>query len=338
MPDPFDPAADILAEAGPLADCALRVLARAHPHKLDHLILDDDDHRRPREMHPVFDGCFDWHSSVHMHWSLLRLRTLAPGRVPDDAIARRFDAHFRPELVATELAYVRTPGRGSFERPYGWAWLLRLQQELQAQAAQGRADAARWAAALQPLAQDLAARLQRFLALGGAPVRAGTHANSAFAMLLARDYATGTGDYSLRDQIDETARTWFGADVSYPARYEPSGTDFLSPGLVEAVLMREVLGEAHAAWWGAFRPQDDALQAWLQPATVLDRRDGQLVHMDGLNLSRAWCLRSLARSLPEVDAARLRQAARMHWQAAWPHVMGGDFVATHWLVSFALLS
>jgi hypothetical protein len=333
----LSPDQDVLAQAEALAACALAVLGRRYPHKLDHLILDEHDHRPPREMHPVFDGCFDWHSSVHMHWSLLRLRALAPGLAAAGDIAARFDAHLRPELVARELDYLRTPGRGSFERPYGWAWLLKLQQELDAQGRAGRDDAARWAAALRPLADEIARRLAAFLALSRYPVRAGTHPNSAFAMLLTREYAEAGGDTALRDAIDRVATAWFGADADYPAAYEPSGTDFLSPGLCEALLMRRVLGDGFAAWWTAFRPAPAALARWCEPAVVSDRADGQLVHLDGLNLSRAWCLRALAPALDAPERATFERAAAAHWQAAWPHVTTGDFVATHWLVSFALL-
>jgi hypothetical protein len=331
---------DLGSSADALAQCTLEVLARRFPHKLDHLILDAQDHALPAQIHPVFDGCFDWHSSVHMHWSALRLRALAPGLAAGAAIGAHFDAHLRPELVARELAYLATPGRASFERPYGWAWLLKLQSELDAQAAQ-QADAARWGAALKPLADEVARRLAGFLARSHYPVRAGTHANSAFAMLLARDYALAAGDAPLRAAIDAAARGWFGMDASYPAAYEPSGTDFLSAGLCEALLMSRVLGADFAAWWQAFLPADAGLARWEAPAVVSDRLDAQLVHLDGLNLSRAFCLRALADGAGAALGAPLRErfarAAEAHWRAAWPHVTGGDFVATHWLVSFALL-
>ena len=351
--DPADPAdARVPAAAPAFAQCALEVLARRFPHKLDHLILDADDHRLPQALHPVFDGCFDWHSSVHMHWSLLRLRALAPDLAAGPAIRERFDARFTPAHVAQELAYLVTPGRGSFERPYGWAWLLKLQAELDAQAAGAgvdraeAADAARWAEALRPLAREIACRLAAFLGASPYPVRAGTHANSAFAMLLGRDYAQAAGDAALSGAIAAGARRWFGADRDYPAAYEPGGTDFLSPGLCEALLMRRLLDDdAFRAWWAAFAPAGDGLARWEVPAAVADRGDAQLVHLDGLNLSRAWCLRALARAdaaatRPAFDPAlraRLARAARAHLDAAWPHVTGGEFVATHWLVSFALL-
>jgi hypothetical protein len=351
---PHSPDDDIEAHADALAQCALEALDRRFPHKLDHLILDAGDRRLPQEIHPVFDGCYDWHSSVHMHWSLLRLRPLLRATSGDEAIRARFEARFRPELVDIELAYLLTPGRAGFERPYGWAWLLQLQQELEAQGAgatgaagtvaavaplpaAGAADAARWAAALRPLADEIEQRLCKFLALSGCPVRAGTHANSAFAMLLARDYAVSSGRMALGEQIDRTALGWFGADTEYPARYEPSGTDFLSPGLCEALLMGHVLGEGFGPWWHRFMPDEAGLAQWCQPVAVTDRCDGQGVHLEGLNLSRAWCLRGLAPGVDDALSARFARAAQEHWAASWPHVTGGDFVATHWLVSFALL-
>jgi hypothetical protein len=330
---PTSPDDDVHACADALAQCALQALDRRFPHKLDHLILDEHDHRLPQEIHPVFDGCYDWHSSVHMHWSLLRLRHQVRTQSGVEAIRARFDARFRPQAVEVELDYLRTPGRGSFERPYGWAWLLQLQQELEAQGA----EAAGWAAALRPLADEVERRLCQFLALSGCPVRAGTHANSAFAMLLARDYAVSSGRVALKEQIDRTALGWFGADAEYPARYEPSGTDFLSPGLCEALLMGHVLGEGFGPWWHRFMPDEAGLVQWCQPAAVTDRTDGQLVHLEGLNLSRAWCLRGLAPAVDEACGRRFARAAQEHWAASWPHVTGGDFVATHWLVSFALL-
>jgi Protein of unknown function (DUF2891) len=331
------PAMPETADAERWADCALAAVRRAYPHKLDHLILHADDRPRPAEIHPVFDGCYDWHSSVHMHWSLLRLARSAPALRCVDQIAGHFTARFTPTNVARERSYAAEPGRGGFERPYGWAWLLKLQLELDAPIT-ALPQAAAWGAALRPFAADIAVRLAAFLRQSHYPVRAGLHSNSAFAMLLARRYALTTHDHTLRHAIDEAARRWFTHDRGYPAAYEPGGTDFLSPGLCEALLMHEVLGAAFPPWWQGFAPRDGALAHWLQPARVSDRSDAQLVHLDGLNLSRAWCLAALAPALDADQAAAFRAAAQSHREAAWPHVTGGDFVATHWLVSFALLS
>ncbi|HEY2928845.1 DUF2891 domain-containing protein [Piscinibacter sp.] len=318
-----------------LTECALAVVQQRYPHKLDHLILHAQDQPLPQQIHPVFSGCYDWHSSVHMHWSLLRLSRVVPPPLAA-AIAAHFDAHFTPDKVAQERAYAAQPERAGFERPYGWAWLLKLQDELDAHAASGLPGASAWAQALRPLSRELATRFAAFLGDSHYPVRAGTHANSAFAMLLALDHARAQSDLPLQRSIERAAQAWFGADRDYPVAYEPGGTDFLSPGLCEALLMREVLGAGFAAWWSGFAPA--ALAGWLEPAVVSRRRDAQLVHLDGLNLSRAWCLAALATSVPEPQASALRDAARRHRAAAWPHVTGGDFAATHWLVSFALLA
>jgi len=322
----------VAADAQHLASCALEVIRRAYPHKLDHMILDAADQPLPCDIHPVFDGCYDWHSSVHMHWSLLRLMHIAPALQLRPAIGAHFDRRFTPELVARELAYAAAPGRAGFERPYGWAWLLKLQAELDV-----HADTAAWAQALRPLSKFIAQRLAAFLGASHYPVRAGTHTNSAFAMKLALDYAAVCGDSALHAAIVSAGEKWFGADLAYPAAYEPSGTDFLSPGLCEALLMSEVLGADFPAWWEGFAPPPDGLARWLTPAIVSDRVDAQLVHLDGLNLSRAWCLSALAAALPG-HAGEFGAAAERHWDAAWPHITGGDFAATHWLLSFALLS
>ncbi len=330
-PVPLTPLAR--ADALRLADTALAAVRQRFPHKLDHLILHEDDRPAPAHIHPLFDGSYDWHSSVHMHWSLLRLLRRQPDLPQAAQIVAHFDARFTPALVAVERDYAAQPQRGSFERPYGWAWLLALQAELDAPDARLPQRGA-WAEALRPFSDEVAARLAAFLGRSHYPVRAGMHANSAFAMLLARRHR----DEALHRAIDRAARQWFGNDRAYPAHYEPGGADFLSPGLCEALLMREVLGEAFVPWWTAFEPNGEALANWLQPARVSDRVDPQLVHLDGLNLSRAWCLQSLAEAVPDALAPRFVAAAQAHREAAWPHISGGDFAATHWLVSFALLS
>jgi hypothetical protein len=330
---------DVAKASNALAQCALQAIGRRFPHKLDHLILNAQDVLLPTDLHPIFDGSYDWHSSVHMHWSLLVLRQIGVDTTTELAIKERFDSTFTPALVQRELDYVRTPGRGSFERPYGLAWLLKLQTELDGQSQLGRVDAARWGQALRPLTEEVAAQLSAYLANLHYPVRAGTHANTAFSMLLANDYAIAAGDERLGQVVKMRALAWFAGDRAYPARYEPSGSDFLSPGLCEALLMKRTLPfEEFAAWWKGFASTD--LSAWESPAVVSDRTDAQIVHLDGLNLSRAWCLRGLALNAESLNDKWLAAAATVastHWRAAWPHITVGDFVATHWLVSFALL-
>lgn len=335
-PAPLDLLPQVTLEAPRLAACALQAINTPYPHKLDHLLLNDGDNPLPRDIHPVFDGCYDWHSSVHMHWSLLTLCRLAPSLPQAGAIEAHFGDRFTPGLVERERAYAAQAGRGSFERPYGWAWLLKLQQRLEEPPA--FEGAPQWADAMRPFARDVAVRFAGFLARSHYAVRAGTHANSAFAMLLAWDYAQACGDAALANAIRHASWAWFGQDAHYPAAYEPSGTDFISPGLCEALLMQRVHPQRFAGWWQGFQPGDAGLAAWLRPAVVSDRLDAQLVHLDGLNLSRAWCLAALAAHAEPALAERFADAATAHWRAAWPHVTGGDFVATHWLVSFALIA
>lgn len=333
------PPALTLADREALAACALEVVECKFPHKLDHLILHAGDVPLPSTSHPVFDGSYDWHSAVHMHWSLLRLLAMGLAPATEAAVCARFARAFTAEGIAQECAYVDAPGRGGFERPYGWGWLLKLQAELER-----HPRTAEWACRLRPLADRLAQRLVHYLAVLQYPIRAGTHANTAFSLLLAWDYAGTVQHAELLDQIPRSALRWFGKDSRYPAAYEPSGSDFLSGGLCEALLMCRVLPATDfAAWWSAFRPED--LHPWCVPAQVSDRKDAQIVHLDGLNLSRASCLWGLVEGLRNSGAAdaaapevsTLAAAAQAHWDAAWPHVTGGDFVATHWLVSFALL-
>lgn len=314
-----------------LARCALSVVAQRYPFKADHLMLAPGDAATPEDHHPVFGACYDWHSSVHMHWSLLRLMTLNPGSAEGQEIARRFRENFTAPLLNRELAYFQQPGRCAFERPYGWAWLLKLQSELD-----GHQSLGECAAALRPLSQLLAGRLRQHFERLAFPVRGGMHSNSAFAMVLALEFARSSGHSSLEASICTSARRFYGTDASYPARYEPSGGDFLSAGLCEAVLMAQALGNQFSEWWASFCPED--IERWLQPVAVTDKTDPQDIHFEGLNLSRAWCLRRLARALPAGGPSdQFSEAASRHWEASFPHVTQGDFVATHWLVTFALL-
>jgi hypothetical protein len=324
------------ALAQQFAATALAVIPREFPHKLDHMINGAHDLRTPRQIHPAFYGCYDWHSSVHMHWSLVRLLRLFPALEGAATIRTLLDTSLAPANIAQELAYLDEPNRGSFERPYGWAWLLKLQAELHSL---GHAP---WRDALAPLAYVLRDCLIAFLHKSDYPVRAGTHANSAFALLLALDYANTTQDLAVRKAIETKAQAWFGKDARYPAQYEPSGSDFLSAGLCEAALMLRVYtrmadGCSAQDWWDQFRPSDAALATWLTPARVADRTDPQIVHLDGLNLSRAWCWHMLGGST-DLPPELIARAISAHLDASLPHVTQGDFAATHWLVSFALLA
>jgi hypothetical protein len=275
---------------------------------------------------------------VHGYWLLARLHRRFPALPESAQIQSVFDAHFTDTNVAGELAYVRRPSTKTFERPYGWAWLLKLAAEL---ACHTTPDAERWHSALEPLAGAFADRFLDHLPQATYPIRAGTHGSSAFALALALDYADAVGHATLATLIRDKAQAWFGDDRACQA-WEPSGDDFLSPALVEAHCMRRVLpANAYATWLTAFLPRLAAREprTLFEPATVSNRTDGKIAHLDGLNLSRAWCFRSLASALPEDDARRevLGAAATEHLAASLPHVTG-DYAGEHWLATFALLA
>lgn len=296
-----------------LAGIAAANVVRAFPHKLDHLLTrppaEPLDHCR---LHPAFYGSYDWHSAVHMHWLLARVGRLFPAP-PIDAL---LDAQLSAPAMAAELAYFASDAGRTFERPYGWAWLLKLQAELTGSPRE---------AAVAPLAREIAARFARFLEIPY-PVRAGSHGNSAFACLLAMDYARAASDTTLHDAICRSALRWYGEDRQAPVAYEPSLDEFLSPALVEALLMKVVLApETFRSWLREFLPA--GIGPLADPPGGFDRGDAKQVHLDGLSLSRAWCLRRLGHA----------EAAERHLAAALPH-LDGDYVGTHWLASFALLA
>ncbi len=324
--------------AARFARIALGHVTREYPNKPDHVLTGPADVRAPRALHPIFFGSFDWHSCVHGHWLLARLHRRFP-QMPEAARIRTLlDEQLTPEKVAGELAYLAPPASRGFERPYGWAWLLMLQGELLRHAGEA---GGRWAKALAPLAQAFVRRLEAYLPLCTYPVRAGVHANSAFALLLVRDYAAASGDRGLAAVCAEAAHRWYDGDRSCPA-WEPSQDEFLSPTLVEAALMRDVLPrEAFEGWFRRFLPDaGQGIPATLfVPAAVSDRTDGKIAHLDGLNLSRVWCWQMILGGLPQEGALRARAQAAIeaHLSSALGNV-AGDYMGEHWLASFALLA
>ncbi|HUL68094.1 MAG TPA: DUF2891 domain-containing protein [Burkholderiaceae bacterium] len=322
-----------------LTEVALRNVGTEYPYHLSHMVRDAADVRAPRELFPVFWGSYDWHSCVHMHWTLARcLRLDATAVDAAEGIEAHFDARLTSSAVAREIVYFTSPGRASFERPYGWGWLLKLATEL-GLLARERPRAQRWADALAPLARHLAERCIAYLARADHPVRAGSHGNSAFALVLAHDYALIHEHRALAQAIADRAASWFGADRRYPADYEPSGDDFLSPGLCEALLMARTLPACDFGdWWDAFAPVPATFATWLVPVPVSDAADPKIVHLHGLNLSRAWCWRALLPRLPVAHADPVRAAIDASLAASLPAATAGDYVGTHWLASFALLA
>jgi hypothetical protein len=326
------------AESSHFAQLALKCVSKEYPNKPDHTINDANDIKNPRVMHPSFYGCYDWHSSVHGHWMLVRLLRLFPALPEAAQIRSALNGNLAAENINGELAYLNQANRQSFERTYGWAWLLKLAEELHGWDDE---DGRRWATDLQPLAEAFAGKYVTFLPRQTYPIRTGVHPNTAFGIAFALDYARTNGNAKLASLLEERSRTYFGSDVNYPAAWEPGGEDFFSPALMEADLMRRVFKPAEfASWLHKFLPGIASGQpaSLLAPATVSDRSDPKLVHLDGLNLSRAWCMRNIAGALPANDPARriLAQAADAHAQDALVHVASGDYAGEHWLASFAV--
>lgn len=324
--------------ASRFARIALDHVRREYPNKLDHVLNGPEDVRSPRELHPVFYGSFDWHSNVHGYWLLATLLRRFP-EIPEAARIRAlYDEQMTPEKVAVEVAYLEQQSRATFERPYGWAWLLMLCAELTRHDDRG---GQRWARAIAPLGASFVSRFKAFLPKAKYPIRVGTHFNTAFALCLTSEFGAATGDESLASIVRETARRWYDADADCQA-WEPGGDDFLSPALIEAECMRRVMPAATwHAWLDRFLPRLAAGEpaTLFTPAEVSDRTDGKIAHLDGLNLSRAWCFRSLAAGLAAHDTRRARMIASAdeHLAASLPHV-GDDYAGSHWLATYAVLA
>ena len=324
-----------IATASRFAAAALGHVTREYPNKMDHVLAGPEDVQGPRALHPTFFGSFDWHSCVHGWWTLFTLLRLYPDMPEAPRIKALADELFTPENVAAETTYLDRPGSRGFERPYGWAWLLMLAAEL------SRHEDPTRATTLAPLTAAFVKRFQTYLPLASYPVRVGTHFNTAFALRLTLDYAEGAGDAALAALCRQRAMLWHAADQDCQA-WEPSQDEFLSPALMEAALMRRVMApDAFPGWFDAFLPRLDRREpaTLFLPASVSDRSDGKIAHLDGLNLSRAWCWREIASALPADDLRRgiALEAAETHLVAALPHVTG-DYMGEHWLASFALLA
>ena len=316
--------------ASQMARIALGHVRSEYPNKLDHVLSSDGDALTPRSLHPIFFGSFDWHSCVHAHWTLLTLRRLFPNIDEARAVEALAADSFTAGKVAGELQYLERPLSRGFERPYGWAWLLQLHLEAT------RHDMG-WGEQLEPLARAFAQRLSSYLAALTYPIRVGTHFNTAFALILSLEWAEVL-DLSLAHRIRDRARHWFGADRDCQA-WEPGGDEFLSPALVEALCMARAEPAIFPTWFTKFLPRiaQHEPATLFTPAIVSDRSDGKIAHLDGLNLSRAWCWRSIAPHLGETERDRAFESANDHLGAALDQI-AGDYMGEHWLTTFALLA
>ncbi len=331
------PAAFDEKAAGRFADLALACIGREYPNKIAHAMNSDEDAKPPRILTPVFFGCYDWHSAVHAHWLLARLARTFPAAPFAGRAREALRASFTPEKVAGEVAYLSAPGRATFERPYGLAWLLQLAAELRGW---DDPDAKAWSKALEPLERAAAERLADWIPKLAYPIREGEHAQTAFAFGLVLDWARVSGDTAMGRLLSARVRDLYAKDRACPIGYEPSGQDFLSPCLAEADLLRRLLEPpAFARWLRRFLPgiPGGGGAAWLPIGTVTDPSDGKLAHLDGLNLSRAWMLDGVISGLPRGDGRlpALRAARDAHAAAGLAAVTGAHYEGGHWLGTFA---
>lgn len=317
---------------------ALDCIHREYSNKIAHYMNSDEDLKPPRELYPAFYGCFDWHSSVHGHWLLVRMLNTRPDAVNSATIIAKLEQSFSPENIAGELRNYQRPGMASFERPYGVAWLLQLTAELRQSSLP---QASRWLESLRPLEHQVVTNLAQWLPKLTFPIRTGEHSQTAFAFGLMLDWSRIAEDQGFERLLSERIRSLYLKDRDCPIAYEPSGQDFLSPCLAEADLMRRVLDEKRfAAWLTDFFPGLTATTDpnWLTPGVVLDASDGKLAHLDGLNISRAWMLEGIVSGLPDTDAriAPLRKLTEVHRDAGLQAVLGDmHYMGSHWLGSFA---
>ena len=319
--------------ASRFANLALDCIHKEYPNKLGQVLKDENGLRPPRELHPAFYGCFDWHSSVHGHWMLTRLLREFPDLPEKQRIVDGLSLSLTEANIAGEVAYFETASP-SWERTYGWAWLLQYATELETWD-DSRSEV--WAETLEPLARVVRDRFIEFLPRQEYPVRTGVHPNTAFGLSFAFDYAEAVGDDELLESVIAAANRYYTDDRDCPITWEPSGEDFLSPCLEEAALMARVMpAGAYSKWLNAFLPSL-ADGAPLEPANVSDRSDPKIVHLDGLNLSRAWSLLVIAAVLESEERAMvLRAIADEHLDATLPHVTGEYYEGSHWLGSFAI--
>jgi len=342
---PFDRStrtAILREHAATYIEVALQNITREYPHMPFIVATGPESYQLHRTLHPAFYGSFDWHSCVEMHWVIVRLLRLFPEDVPNDRARATLDGLLTAENLATEARFFSDPNHRSLERPYGSGWLLTLYHEL---ATWDDADARRWSANLAPLAEVLVGNLVSWLDVMAYPQRTGVHPNTAFSLSRCLDLAllrTANGDDALFGAIREAAMRWFVDDVDYPAHYEPSGADFLSPALTEAELMSRLIAPSvFPSWLDRFLPGIVASlpDELFRPARVPDSTDGHIGHLHGLNLSRAWAFVALAEQLPDGDArvAPLLAAAERHAAVALPFVTGSDYTVEHWLAVYATL-
>jgi hypothetical protein len=325
-------------QAASIAKLALDGIHRQYPNKPSNVLVGPADVLSPKELHPAFYGCFDWHSSVHGHWTLVRLLKTNPMHALAQTSRERLDQSLTKENIDAETAYFRVKENRSFERMYGWAWLLRLVAELHTW---DDPQARQWLETLKPLENEIVALTLGYLPRLSNPIRTGVHPDTAFALGQTLDYARTVGNLELAQAVEKRSREYYMNDRNYASQYEPSGEDFFSPSLNEADLMRRILpAKDFETWLNLFlNPSDpEAHTKLLTPVVVSDLTDGKLVHLAGLNLSRAWTLDAISQTLPENGTwkDRFASSAQAHRDAGLAYVFSGHYEGEHWLGTFAV--
>ena len=322
--------------ASHLASLPLKCMQQEYPNKTNHTSETAKDHlMTPQQQHPAFYGCFDWHSSVHGHWMLVALLKQFPTLPDAQKIRASISQNINPANITQEIKYFDAKLSKSYERTYGWAWLLKLQQEL---INWNDPDAIKWRNALQPFCDTVIKLWMNYLPKQTYPNRTGVHPNTAFGLVFALDYARTTGNKIFENAIIKSAKQLYGNDKNAPTVWEPDGTDFLSPSLEEADLMKRVLNkEQFTAWFGNWI-NNTSLQHLTQLPVISDRTDLQIVHLDGLCFSRSWCMQGIAKQLPNTDKRKkiLQRSAIRHLNASLPNIASGNYGGEHWLASFAV--
>lgn len=321
-----------IEEANRLAKLPLECIDTEYPNKLNQTIDSEKDLQRPKILHPAFYGCFDWHSSVHGHWSLISLLKQFSGLENKEKIKEKLLLNISKDNILAEVDYFKGKHNKSYERTYGWAWLLKLAEEIHTW---HDPIAKRLEKNLQPLTDLIVNKYIEFLPKLNYPIRVGEHTNTAFGLSFAWDFGNAVGNSELKTMIEERAKDFYFNDKDCPITWEPSGFDFLSPCLQEAALMKRVLSnEEFKMWINNFLPQLKNKNFSLNVGKVADRTDGKLVHLDGLNFSRAWCLNKIAEGLPEYR--HLKNIANKHINYSLPAIVDNNYEGGHWLGSFAI--
>ena len=322
-----------ITEAKRLLSLPMKCVQKEYPNKLGQVLNEKGDLKSPAELHPSFYGCFDWHSSVHGHWLMVKLVSKYPELI-SDSVLTVLQTNLSKDNIEREIAYFGTKNNGSFERTYGWNWLLKLQLELENW---NHPVGKELSSNLKPLSDLFCRKYIEFLPKLNYAIRSGDHINTAFGLTFAYDYALAHSNDSLKTVIEKRARDFYFNDKSYPLHLEPSGYDFLSGGFEEIDIMRRILSkEEFKGWLKKFAPQLFNKKFTLEPGKVSDRSDGHLVHLDGLNFSIAWCLYGITLTLPELK--HLNTIADQHIQTSLSNIVDGDYMGEHWLASFALLA